>query len=134
MFHSSTLVWEGGALAAGGELGVLAPAPTGGWPAATVAALILLGALDAVIAPVSLVFVWGWFRRANWSGWLGSAVLATVMLSAIAFAAVTVPSGVWRLQPAYTIEAILFAPIAVLVILYFRWLLRGQLPSRGTIS
>jgi hypothetical protein len=130
--HASALVWEVGGLAAGRDLALLAPGPTGGWPAGTLAALIAMGVLDSLVAPISLVFVWGWFRRADWRRWLGGAVLAPVMLSALAFAVVTVPAGVWNMHVAYSLEAILFVPVAALAILHGRWLIRGSLSSRGS--
>lgn len=130
--HTFALAWEASGLLSGRGLSILAPAPAAGWPPASLAALIAMGAVDTLVAPASLIFVWGWFRRTRWSGWLGAVVLAAVLLSALAFAIVTIPSGVWGVHFAYTLEAILFVPIVGLAILYANGLLRNRpLPGEG---
>jgi hypothetical protein len=129
LMHLTSLAWELGQLAAGHPFSLLAPAPSGGWSFSTQLVLVALGSLDGILAPMSLVFAWGWFRHRHWASRLGVVVLAGPAVTAVAFAFVTIPSGAWTMHSAYSIEAVLYLPIAILTVAFFFWLRRGWLPG-----
>lgn len=116
--HLASIGWDGANYLETGRLTLLAPPPPGGWPGTALAALLAMGLADSLIILASLAFVWGTLKGRPWSRGLGTAVLSGFMVTALAFAVVTLPSGVWGLHAVYWVEGLLFVPIAVLTLLH----------------
>lgn len=86
-----------------------------------------MGATDAVNAVVALVFVYGYFAQARWRVWLGTLSLTVSAYSAIIFTYGTVASGAWTHNPTgYLSVALVFIPVAVLIILFSVWVVAGR--------
>lgn len=109
---------------------ILAPPPAVGWTDQALYLLMGTGVADAIVIPFSILFAWGWLRGKRWASWLGALTLGTSVFSAVIFGIGTFPTGVWAERIAYSIEGILFAPVALLFVLYLRHLLVGQ-PDQG---
>ena len=62
-----------------GELSFPAPPPAGGWSEQASYFFVGVGAIDALNAVIALVFVYGFFRRARWRGWLGTLSLTVAV-------------------------------------------------------
>lgn len=122
--HLLALAYEALTYMRTSQIVLLAPPPAGGWSAPLESTLLILGALDAMLILASIPFVWGTLRGKDWGRRLGALVLTAFSLTALAFAVVTLPSGVWLQRPVYLIEALLFAPIGLLAALHLRWLTR----------
>jgi hypothetical protein len=118
--HLISLAWEASNYARTGRFALLAPPPTAGWPIGPERILLLLGTIDALLILASIPFVWGTLRGRSWAARLGAFILTAFSLTALAFAAVTLPSGVWLQSPSYIVEAILFIPIGLLVLIHLR--------------
>ena len=114
-----------------GELTFPAPPPAGGWSEQASHFFVGVGAIDALNAVIALVFVYGFFRRARWRGWLGTLSLTVVAYSALLFALATIPTGAWAHRPVeYAIIVIAFVPVLALMMAFGYWLVTGQL-DRG---
>lgn len=129
--HLLALAYEALTYLRTSQIVLLAPPPAGGWSAPVESTLLILGSLDALLILASIPFVWGTLREKDWGLRLGALVLTAFSLTALAFAVVTLPSGVWLQQPAYLVEALLFAPIGLLAALHLRWLTRPEHSSSG---
>ncbi|MFP3854466.1 MAG: hypothetical protein ACLFWD_09260 [Anaerolineales bacterium] len=104
---------------------ILAPPPAGGWSQQARWLLVGTGVADAIVIPFSVLFAWGWIKGKAWSGWLGALTLGSSAFSAVIFGVGTFPTGAWSQNIAYWIEAVLFAPVGFLLILFIRHLLKS---------
>lgn len=123
--HLIALIWEGLNYLRTSHLVLLAPPPPGGWSPSTLSILLVLGTLDGILILASAPFVWGTLKRRPWRFKLGGVILSAFTLTALAFALVTYPTGVWYLEVVYPVEVLLFMPIGFLAQLHLRWLIRG---------
>jgi hypothetical protein len=111
-----------------GELTFPAPPPAGGWSEQAGYFFVGVGAIDALNVIIALVFVYGFFRRARWRGWLGAVTLTVTAYSALLFPFATVPAGAWAHRPVeYAVIAVAFAPVLVLMVAFGYWLATGRL-------
>lgn len=124
--HFMALLVESWHWTRSGVPAILAPPPAAGWSDQALYLLLGTGVADGIVVPFSVLFAWGWLRGKRWAGWLGALTLGASVFSAIIFGVGTVPTGVWAERVAYTIEAVLFAPIGLLFILYIRHLLASE--------
>jgi hypothetical protein len=102
--------------------------PPGGWSPQTNHFLIAMGAADAVNAVVALVFVYGYFAGARWRVWLGTLSLTVSAYSAVIFTYGTIASGAWTRHPTgYLSIALVFIPVAFLIVLFNVWVATARL-------
>lgn len=105
-----------------GTLSELAPSPSGGWSIQATYFLIGLGAIDALVAILSIGFTVGYLYNASWSISLGRTCLTASLFSALIFALGTVPTGAWNQNPLpYLIMVVLFMPVFALFLLLPNW-------------
>ena len=115
-------------LEATGEMSFPAPPPAGGWSEQAINFFVGVGAIDALNAILALVFVYGFFKRARWRGWLGTLTLTVAAYSALLFAFATIPTGAWTVRPVeYLIIVVAFAPVLALMLAFGYWLATGRL-------
>lgn len=124
--HLISIGWEGAHYLRTGSLALLAPPPAAGWSGPAMAALLAMGLADAILVLASLAFAWGVLRDRAWSRPLGAVVLLAFMATALAFAVVTLPTGVWSVHRVYLIEGVLFLPIAALALVHLGWVLGAE--------
>ena len=126
--HAIALARAGIQLMATGTIGFPAPPPPGGWSTQVVPFLVGTGVVDAVNVVVAFAFVFGYFTKARWRWGLGTVTLTVAAYSAIIFAFGTIASGAWGHNPVgYLSVAAVFAPVAVLMVLYTTWAATGRL-------
>lgn len=102
--------------------------PPGGWSSQAVHFFTAMAALDAVNALLTLLFVYAYFRRRPWRGWLGTVVLTVSLYAALVFDYTTLASGAWPPNVAgYLFINITFLPVIALAILWSRWQAGGRL-------
>lgn len=93
------------------------PAPAEGWSAQLVHFLNGMAAIDTLNAALALVFVYGYFARARWHGWLGTLTLTVSMYAAAVFTYGTVAVGAWTSQlGGYLPLYLLFLPVVALFV------------------
>lgn len=126
--HLIVLVRAAALLILNGGFGFPAPPPPGGWSPQTEVFLVGIGAADAVNAVIAFAFVYGYFSRARWWSWVGAVTLAIAAYSAVVFVYGTIASGAWAHNPlGYLSVASAFVPVAILMVLFGRWVLEGRL-------
>jgi len=110
-----------------GSLSFPALPPAGGWSAQAQHFLIATGAIDAVNAVLSLIFVRGYFTRARWARWLGTMNLTASIYSALLFAYGTIASGAWAggNLVGYLAMTIVFVPVIILFIVHSMQAMKG---------
>lgn len=130
--HFVVLVQAGMRLLLTGRIGFPAPPPPGGWAGQLYPFFVAMGVVDAAGIAVAWLFVYGYFAGARWRWWAGWVTLTSIVYSAVVFAWGTVRSGAWSRWPvAYLALAVAFVPVALLVILYVTWAVRGRLHTQG---
>ncbi len=99
---------------------VPAPPPPGGWHPQVLNFFTAMAGVDLVNALLTLLFVWGFFRRARWHRWLGTVTLTISMYAALVFDIATWMSGAWTSDQAfvYWFINVTFLPV---VVLFFVW-------------
>lgn len=103
------------------------PPPTGGWLSQTAHFLNGMAAGGVLDAILSLVSVYGFFRRAPWRMWLGTLTLTISMYAAIVFTYGTMATGAWSGNlPGYLWFYVPFIPVVVLFIFIGVWAAQGK--------
>ncbi len=115
LVHFACLLLEFSHILRGLPFTILAPAPQGGWSDLRWIMLVILGNLDAIIIMLSVVFVWGYFKRRPESLRFGYFLLTTFLVTALLYLLVTLPGGAWNEHPwNYGVLVVCFIPILVL--------------------
>lgn len=93
--------------------------PPGGWSSQALNLLFIMGAVDAMNAFASLVFVYAYFKRFTWSIMLGRIIFTIIILSAILYSIGIVFSGAFASHPIeYSVVGVAFAPVILLAVLF----------------
>jgi hypothetical protein len=108
------------------------PAPAEGWSAQLVSFLNGMAAADALNAVLALVFVYGYFARARWHGWLGTLTLTVSMYAAAVFTDGTVVAGAWTSHLGGYLP--LYLPFVPVVALFAWWSARGVRAGSGQVA
>ena len=101
--------------------------PAEGWLPQTVAFGSGMAVADMVNAALSLVLVFGFFRRARWVAWLGTVTLTVSVYAHIAFVWGSAAAGAPALSSAYLWVNIPFVPVVVLFVAWSYWVANGKL-------
>lgn len=130
--HIVVLVWAGISLARTGLIGFPAPPPPEGWSSQVQPFLVAAGVVDGANVTIAWPFVYGYFSRARWRWWVGAVTLTASVYSAIVFVWGTMATGAWGYRPGgYLVLAVVFAPVAALVLLYGMWGVGGWLTGEN---
>jgi len=107
-------------------------APPEGWLSQTVAFLNGMAVADFFNALLTLVFVFGYFRRRAWSAWLGTLTLTVSVYAAAVFLWGAVESGALRgVGSEYLWVNVPFVPVVVLFGAWCYWGATGRLADLG---
>jgi hypothetical protein len=108
------------------RIGFPAPPPPSGWSSQATAFLIGNGAMDAIIAILSLIYLYTFLTERRGSWLLGLISLTGSICSAVFFAFGTFISGAWAAHPMnYWALVLIFTPIILLYSLLVRTLVEG---------
>lgn len=104
------------------------PLPAG-WSPQSIHFMNAIAWLDLFNAILTLVFVYGYFKRARWQLWLGTLTMTVSMYAAILFTYATVAAGAWTAEnlSGYLFITLAFVPVVVLFCLYSFWAISGRL-------
>jgi hypothetical protein len=107
-----------------GLVGFPALPPAGGWSPDMLNVYIDMALMDTLNALLSLLFVWGYFRRQPWCIWLGTITVTLSFYAAILFNFTACQAGAWA---GVNLWVYLFINITYLpvVILWILLLLQG---------
>lgn len=100
--------------------------PPGGWSPQIVHFTSGMAVADLLNAALSLVFVYGYFRRARWSVWLGTVTLTVATYAAFAFTWGAAMSGAPALGREYAWMNAPTIPVLLLFATWSYWVLRGK--------
>lgn len=114
---------------ADGSLDFPALPPPGGWTTQSIPFLTAIAALDLANAILTLVFVYGYFRRAHWRFWLGTLTLTVSMYAALVFDYSTLAVGAWTRAnlSGYLFVNGTFVPVILVFLLFYIWGARVQI-------
>lgn len=103
--------------------------PPAGWSPQSIHFMTAIAWLDLFNAILTLVFVYGYFKRARWQLWLGTLTMTISMYAAIVFTYATFAVGAWTPNNlfGYPFITLAFIPVVVLFCLYGYWALSGRL-------
>jgi len=114
--HIIVLVWAGIRRWRMGVIGFPAPPPVGGWVHQAIPFLLALAGVDLMLIVLSLVFVYGYFRKRSWYRDVGLLALGGFHASALVFGYGTIQTGAWSAHPSsYVAMVVLFVPVTVLL-------------------
>ena len=102
--------------------------PPGGWTPQLVYFTSGMAVADLVNAALSLAFVYGFFRQAKWSSWLGTVTLTVAAYAAFAFTWGAVMAGAPALSWSYAWMNVPTIPVLMLFGSWSFWVLKGRVP------
>ncbi|WP_144060479.1 hypothetical protein [Archaeoglobus sulfaticallidus] len=103
------------------------PPPPDDWSPQIVHFFTGMAATDLINAVLTLVFVYGYFKKARWSMWLGTLTLTISMYAAIVFTYGTIASGAWTGNLyGYLWFYIPFVPVVILFVVFSIWGVHGK--------
>lgn len=115
-------------LLAGGSMDFPALPPAGGWSPQAIHFLTGMAAVDLLNAFLTLIFIYGYFRKAGWHTWSGTVTLTVSMYAALVFDYVTLASGAWPGNlPGYLFINVTFLPVILLFILFSLGMIRREI-------
>jgi hypothetical protein len=106
-----------------GEIPFPALPPPGGWSADLRNVFVDMASMDTLNAAVSLVFVWGYYKRKQWRLWLGTITLTLSVYAAILFNLSAYQAGAW-VGPnlwSYVFINVTYIPVVVLFGIVLVW-------------
>ena len=107
-------------------------APPEGWLSQAVAFIHGMAVADFFNALLTLVFVFGYFRRQAWSAWLGTLTLTVSVYAEVVFLWGAVESGAVRgIGSQYLWLLVPFVPVGVLFAAWCYWGATGRLAELG---
>jgi len=106
-----------------------APPPETGWPQEVIHLLVGIGVLDMLNAIAAVFFVYAYFRKKDWSFWLGNLTLTVSVYGFFLYVYWTYASGAWSDSnlAAYVFVLISFLPILLLWLFYGIWGIQNRL-------
>lgn len=97
--------------------------PPGGWTSQAMNFFVAMATMDSINAFLTIIFVIGFFRKAQWRGWMGMLNLTLSLYAALLFNYATYASGAWIGDnfPGYLLINVLYLPVLALFIMFINW-------------
>ena len=114
-------------LLARGSIDFPALPPAVGWSSQAIHFMTAMASVDLLNAFLTLIFAFGYFRRARWHTGLGILTLTVSVYAAIVFDYATLASGAWSGNlPGYLFTNSTFLPVILLFVLFSRRVIQRQ--------